>query len=422
MPLDNAAAVAAVTDWHQIAGVPLSDEDAQLLAGGVIDLAAALVPLIVDPDNVLTGEEEQDYLVARVQAEIADWLTRAASALRVQLRLDPPVLRADGTPSLGVRAATVAELDAVPGLGPARAAAIARLVRMHPNFTALTDLTAIDGIGQGTVAALEEHLYLDSPAVTLTSRAHLDFARSPGPATYVKLLSGSDLELVVTDGTMLQRRSPAGGTVTQRLVRLISYLTGEAALALSPAGGVLAEDVAAYLSRQIVRSTALAGMHPADGQLLNDEAYLAAAAELIAQAGERVLLMVFLGTDSAGTPQRPGPAALIEALESRAAAGLDVRVVLDQDDDGVPYGSAFINRDLHKRLAAHPQVQVKLDDPAVLLHSKVLVVDHTAVIVGSHNWTRAGMQDTHELSVLLRGRDITDAYAARFQSVWDSIP
>jgi len=54
--------------------------------------------------------------------------------------------------------ASVAELQALPGVGPARAEAIVLHRIRHGPFRALEDLDRVDGFGPGRCAALRDHL------------------------------------------------------------------------------------------------------------------------------------------------------------------------------------------------------------------------------------------------------------------------
>jgi phosphatidylserine/phosphatidylglycerophosphate/cardiolipin synthase-like enzyme len=132
-------------------------------------------------------------------------------------------------------------------------------------------------------------------------------------------------------------------------------------------------------------------------------------------------MMMFVATASAGNADEPGSLVIIETLEARAAAGVKVRVILDQDEPAAPYKSGIINHPLVKRLG-DAGITVKLDTPSILLHSKFFVVDEAAVVLGSHNLTKASMTETHEVSVLLEGSTPAKAFAQRFDTLWTSLP
>jgi phosphatidylserine/phosphatidylglycerophosphate/cardiolipin synthase-like enzyme len=195
----------------------------------------------------------------------------------------------------------------------------------------------------------------------------------------------------------------------------------QATRASSVAGGVLASRARRWLARHRLRDGLLAGARPAGGAVLVNEAYLASARRLLENAADAANLLVFLGTANPGDPLHPGPLQLVEAMEAAAARGVTVRAILDQDDGGAPYGSVFINRPLVERFRANG-VGVKFDREDVLLHSKVLIVDRTAAIVGSHNWTGASLNDTHELSLLVEAPEVASQFDDRFQSLWDQLP
>jgi competence protein ComEA len=72
------------------------------------------------------------------------------------LPLRPPT---QGVPApLDINSATAAELDALPGVGPAKAAAILQYREQHGPFTAVEELARVRGFGVAAVARLRERV------------------------------------------------------------------------------------------------------------------------------------------------------------------------------------------------------------------------------------------------------------------------
>jgi competence protein ComEA len=68
----------------------------------------------------------------------------------------PPGQTAPAT--VNVNSASLTELDALPGLGPARAAAILQYRQQHGSFASVDDLARVPGLGPAAVARLREYL------------------------------------------------------------------------------------------------------------------------------------------------------------------------------------------------------------------------------------------------------------------------
>jgi competence protein ComEA len=60
--------------------------------------------------------------------------------------------------TVNVNSASLTELDALPGLGPARAAAILQYRQQHGSFASVDDLARVPGLGPAAVARLREYL------------------------------------------------------------------------------------------------------------------------------------------------------------------------------------------------------------------------------------------------------------------------
>lgn len=84
---------------------------------------------------------------------------------------------------LNANTATVEALDALPGLGPTKAAAIATWLRRHGPCEELSQLSAVPGIGAATLAALQGRLWcgpageqppprVEAPAVAPAASVH----------------------------------------------------------------------------------------------------------------------------------------------------------------------------------------------------------------------------------------------------------
>jgi competence protein ComEA len=64
-----------------------------------------------------------------------------------------------GAPApLNINSATLTELDALPGVGPTKAAAILQYRQEHGPFAAVDQLARVPGLGAGAVARLRDHV------------------------------------------------------------------------------------------------------------------------------------------------------------------------------------------------------------------------------------------------------------------------
>jgi hypothetical protein len=388
----------------------------------IVRISEQVTPLVV-ADVALLGDRLQRYLLSRAMGRIEDWLVGAAARLRNAYGIENERLMADGAaPAVGLRAATDAELLALPGSNRGLAAAIGSFVAQQPDLTNEEQLIDVDGIGPGRLALLRSASYLDQPRIALLSPTLLTFILAPGVPTFLEVLERTELTIVFGDGSTLLRRAPAvAQTPAERFIQLLDLIREHATRERSVAQGKLASNAERWLNRHDTRERVRAQLAPVSGGVLVNDAYIPAAQALIDNATTTAKLMVFLGTAAAGTAAAPGPLTLVQAMEAAAARGVTVRVILDQDDGGEPYGSLFINRPLVQRFRS-AGVAVKLDDPRTLLHSKVLVVDRQAAIVGSHNWTNNSFHETHEVSILLRSPAIAGEFDDRFQALWDQLP
>ena len=419
MLLSEASAVALVGEWETVSSGGWTAAESQSLVDAVRNAAHEVVPKIVD--NTLSDADVQEYVLSRFDQAVCSWLTGPASRLRTAMRIDRVRVDSAGGIQLGLRSGTVDEIDGLAGIGPKKAEAIARIARLHPGVESIDDLDVLDDVGSATIASLKAAAYLDRPVVAFGSANLQTFATSPTVATLIGLLETSDVEVGVGDGTTWQRRGFAGGTVPERLTRMLEDFATQLEVALSPMLVPTGDSAEVWLGRTRKLAALDAAASSVSGQILVNAAYVSLVKVLLDEAQSSIRVMAFLGTAAAGDEISPGPLALIESLEERAAAGVSVRMILDTDDAGEPYGSAFINQPLVDRLAP-TEVEVRYDPIDTLLHSKVVVIDDEVVVVGSHNWTRVAFGVTHELSVVCDSATLAGTFAARFDGLWASLP
>jgi competence protein ComEA len=94
--------------------------------------------------------------VERREEEVMNVISRTVGALSVAALLaagNPAGTSASNEPPLDINSASVAELTALPGIGPAKAAAIVAERQQEP-FRSVADLTRVKGIGERTLEEL----------------------------------------------------------------------------------------------------------------------------------------------------------------------------------------------------------------------------------------------------------------------------
>jgi hypothetical protein len=108
---------------------------------------------------------------------------------------------------------------------------------------------------------------------------------------------------------------------------------------------------------------------------------------------------------------------LLEALVRAQRRGVRVRVLVDRDRRNDPYRSHVINAAAVRHLLGHG-IRVRVDRPARLLHSKMVVIDEDTTIIGSHNWSAGSYFAFDDLSVAVRSVGFARRARKRFETLW----
>jgi phosphatidylserine/phosphatidylglycerophosphate/cardiolipin synthase-like enzyme len=101
-------------------------------------------------------------------------------------------------------------------------------------------------------------------------------------------------------------------------------------------------------------------------------------------------------------------------LAAAKQRGVVVRVLVDRDRPSDAYGSTDINRSAVEALT-EAGVEVRWDSISQLAHSKVVVVDSSTTLIGSHNWTEKSFFEYQEVSVLIESGSLARHYEEVFE-------
>jgi phosphatidylserine/phosphatidylglycerophosphate/cardiolipin synthase-like enzyme len=99
-----------------------------------------------------------------------------------------------------------------------------------------------------------------------------------------------------------------------------------------------------------------------------------------------------------------------DALVRAQARGVDVRVILETQEDSSKYSE-------HSKLTA-AGIPVRLDSNPQLLHDKFAVIDDAFVITGSMNWTQNGVKENNENELVIHSPQLNVQFANEFQKLW----
>jgi phosphatidylserine/phosphatidylglycerophosphate/cardiolipin synthase-like enzyme len=104
---------------------------------------------------------------------------------------------------------------------------------------------------------------------------------------------------------------------------------------------------------------------------------------------------------------------VIEALERAKARGVDVRIIMEKRVMSGQNAQAF------SELAAKGFAVRYASRIFDLTHSKFIIIDGEAVLVGSHNLSNSALFENREASVIIRDGETLRRFQEVFESDWD---
>lgn len=151
-----------------------------------------------------------------------------------------------------------------------------------------------------------------------------------------------------------------------------------------------------------------------ESRLILNEEYFPVAQREIEKAQESIYVIayLFLLYDYDGAyPNR-----LLEDLIDAHERGVDVHVLLDYPQPEYGDEEGVRNQEAYEKLKK-AGIEVRFDSPEKRTHSKVLVIDGETIILGSHNYSWAGLRYNNEVSLLLRDREKAKRLIEYFEGI-----
>lgn len=148
--------------------------------------------------------------------------------------------------------------------------------------------------------------------------------------------------------------------------------------------------------------------------LIRDNQISGALAALIHSARTSVLIVQyhFRPRKSPRTEMLDVLTALIDAADRNLA----IRVLLNHQI--APRRWTPRHGTLYDRLK-HPNIKIRHHDTAEILHSKLVVFDDRAVILGSHNYSEASFRTTKNVSVLIDSPSFARRLLLAYNPIWE---
>jgi len=144
------------------------------------------------------------------------------------------------------------------------------------------------------------------------------------------------------------------------------------------------------------------GLPAEDIQLVVDAQYFQVARKMIQEAKSLIRVMMFEMGYYEKHPNTLSNLLIKELIEAKKR-GIKVEVILEmrEGDDR----TTKRNRQTGKKLS-HGGVEVIYDSLSKTTHAKLMVVDEELILLGSTNWVFSALTNNHEVSVLIRSKEL----------------
>jgi phosphatidylserine/phosphatidylglycerophosphate/cardiolipin synthase-like enzyme len=150
-----------------------------------------------------------------------------------------------------------------------------------------------------------------------------------------------------------------------------------------------------------------------DVQLVTDGQYVQVARKMIREAKSSIQVMMFEMGYYEKYPNTPSNLLIKELMDAKKR-GVKVEVVLEVKEG--KDRTTERNRQTGKILS-EGKVEVVYDPLFKTTHAKCMVVDGSLILLGSTNWTYYALTNNHEVSVVIRSKEVAKGLVEYFNQV-----
>jgi phosphatidylserine/phosphatidylglycerophosphate/cardiolipin synthase-like enzyme len=144
------------------------------------------------------------------------------------------------------------------------------------------------------------------------------------------------------------------------------------------------------------------GLPAEDIQMVTDAQHFDVAKKMIQEAKSSIRVMMYEMVYYNKHPNSPSNILMRELIDAKKR-GVKVEVILEvrEGEDRTTK-----NNRLSGKILSEGGVEVIYDLLLKTTHAKLMVVDMEVILLGSANWTFAGLTKNHEVSVLIRSKEV----------------
>ena len=155
------------------------------------------------------------------------------------------------------------------------------------------------------------------------------------------------------------------------------------------------------------------GLPAEDVQLVTDTDYVQTAQKIIRGSKKSIHVIMFEMAFYDKQPHTPSNLLIKELIEAKKR-GVKVEVILE-----VREGEDRTTKRNHRtgKILSEGGVEVIYDSLSKTTHAKLMVADGQFILVGSTNWTYGALTHNHEVSVLIRSKELAKELMDYFNRV-----
>ena len=259
-----------------------------------------------------------------------------------------------------------------------------------------------------TVSKPEEGISYLSPLL-------LKFTEEPTFQNYIMLMKEDGGEF--TKGAEVKTRKSIKDKIINEIIKIDEYISSNhypvftryrrvkaSDIRSIQQQGQMANEIDQQASQDILGTT-----------ILNDTGYFYFVKTALSKAKKKIRIIMFFMSYQDKT-EHPTET-LFQELIAAKKRGVDIRIILDKDAEGEHYNSRIINEAIYNKFKRNG-IDVVYDSEEKVTHTKLVLIDNSHLIIGSHNWTAGSFFAYDDKSVYIESKDLTNKTYDYHNKLW----
>lgn len=314
---------------------------------------------------------------------------------------------------INLNSAKFEELESLPGLGKKTASRIIDYREKNGRIKRLTELKKIKSLRMNDIQKFSKRVSLLNPSdISINIKNAESMIKNPSFVSYINFVKVSN--------TYLTKFSKNPKSIKELIIGEIEGIKNKLEIEPNLHGylpGIRSSRIKKLFAenKSAQNLIKIKGDNDIHGVFLRDSFYRHFTLKLLKESKKNIRLVMFFFTFE--DEKKHATDKHMEEIINAKKRGVDIKIILDHQEEGDPKPTKLANKNAYEYLTKN-KIPVTFDSEQRATHTKLLLIDDSHVVLGSHNWTGGSFFVYKDSSMYINSKKISDVYYSHFDNLW----